>query len=79
MKKYDNETMVYLALMLFRETFKNDEYLYIDVFYEEIKKIYEQFILEDNSNLSLLDSIYEFIDNHKEELTTRLKKANETF
>ena len=75
----NEEIIVYLALILCRETFKNEEHIYIDVYYEEIKKIYEQFMLEDNTDLSLLDSIYEFIDNHKEELTTRLKKANETF
>ena len=74
---YDNMCMVYLALEILKSLLLEEQHIYIDVYYEEIKKIYEDYKKYDNSDKSLLDSIHDYIDNHEQELINRLKNAFE--
>jgi len=73
--KYDNECMVYLALEILKQLLLEEQHIYIDVYYTEIAKIYEDYKKEDNSNVSLLDSIHNYIDKHEQEILNRIKYA----
>ena len=75
---YDLEVMIYLALEI-REILYEEKHFYIDIFYEEIKKIYEDFEKHDDANMSLLDSINKYIDENKESIKERFKDAFDTF
>ena len=75
--EYDNECMVYLALEILKYLLLEEKHIYIDVYYDEIKKIYEDYKQYDDGNVSLLDSINNYIINHKQELLDRLKGAFE--
>ena len=75
--EYDNECMVYLALEILKCLLLEEHHIYIDVYYDEIKKIYEDYKQYDDGNVSLLDSIHNYINNHEQELLDRLKGAFE--
>lgn len=75
--KYDNECVVYLALQILKCLHLENTWLLIDLYYEEVTKIYEDYIFEDNSNVSLLESINQYIDNHEQEIRNRIKKCFE--
>lgn len=74
---YDNECMVYLSLEILKSLLLEENHMYIDVYYEELKKIYEDYKKYDNPNKSLLDSIHDYIDNNEQELLNRLENAFE--
>lgn len=73
--KYDNECIVYLALEILKALLLEEQFMYIDLYYGEIVKIYEDYKKEDNTNVSLLDSIHNYIDKHEQEILERIKKA----
>ena len=75
--KYDNVCIVYLSLEILKALLLEEHFMYIDVYYEEILKIYEDYKKEDNTNVSLLDSIHQYINNHEQEILNRIKKAFE--
>ena len=74
---YDTECMIYLSLEILKLLLLEGNHMYIDVYYEEIKKIYEDYKKYDNPNKSLLDSIHDYINNHEQELLNRLETAFE--
>ena len=73
--RYDNECIVYLSLEILKALMLEEHYMYIDVYYEEILKIYEDYKKEDNINVALLDSIHSYIDNHEQEILKRINRA----
>lgn len=73
--EYDNECMIYLSLQIMKSSYFKDKWCYIDIYYEEIKKIYKDYKKEDDSNVSLLDSINNFLNKHEEEIKERLENA----
>ena len=73
--EYDNECMIYLSLQIVRSSFYRDKWCYIDLYYEEIKKIYEDYKKYDDANMSLLDSIDKYIKEHEEEIKKRLEEV----
>ncbi len=75
---YDLEVMLYLALEI-KEILYNEKHFFIDIYCEEIKKIYEDFEKHDDANMSLLDSINKYIDENKESIKERFKDAFDTF
>jgi len=75
--EYDNECMIYLAVEILKYLLLEEKHIYIDVYYDEIKKIYEDYKQYDDGNVSLLDSINNYINNHEQELLDRLKNAFE--
>lgn len=70
--EYDNECMLYLALQIAKTPYFKDKWCFIDIYYDEIKKIYKNYKMEDNTNVSLLASIDNYIDKHEEEIKKRL-------
>lgn len=75
--KYDNECIFYLGLQILKSLLLEEKWLYIDTYYEEIIKIYEDYKKEDSAEMSLLDSINTFIDKHKREIKNRIERAFE--
>lgn len=73
--KYDNECIFYLGLQILKSLLLEEKWLYIDTYYEEVIKIYEDYKKEDSAEMSLLDSINTFIDKHKREIKNRIKQA----
>ena len=75
LKEDDTECMVYLSLQIAKSSYFKDKWCYIDIYYEEIKKIYEDYKKEDDTNVPLLDSIDKFLNKHEEEIKERLENA----
>lgn len=73
--KYDNECIFYLGLQIMKQLLLEQRFMYIDLYYEEVIKIYEDYKKEDSAEMSLLDSINTFIDKHKREIKNRIKQA----
>lgn len=73
--KYDNECIVYLALEILKQLLLEEKWLFIDLYYEEITKIYEDYKKEDDTDMPLLDSINKYISNHEQEILNRIKNA----
>ena len=69
---YDNECMLYLALGIYEIWHRH---IYIDLYVEEIKKIYEDYKQYDNPEKSLYDSICDYINNNLDSLKERLNEA----
>lgn len=75
--KYDNVCIVYLSLEILKALLLEEHFMYIDIYYDEILNIYEDYKKEDNSNKSLLDSIHDYINNHEQDILNRINKAFE--
>jgi hypothetical protein len=73
--KYDNECIFYLGLQIMKQLLLEQRFMYIDLYYEEVIKIYEDYKKEDSGEMSLLDSINTFIDKHEREIINRIKQA----
>ena len=73
--EYDNECIVYLALEILKCLLLEEQFMYIDLYYKEVVKIYEDYKKEDDTGVPLLDSIHNFIDNHEQEILNRIKNA----
>lgn len=77
MTAYDNECIVYLALEILKYLELEKEHVYIDVYYQTIVEIYEDYKLHDNTNVSLLDSINNYIESNKDKIMERLNDSFE--
>ena len=75
--KYDNECMIYLSLEILKALMLQDNHLYIDLYYKNIKEIYEDYKNYDNNNKSLLDSIHDYIDNNEQKILNIIKESVE--
>ena len=51
--------------------------MYIDVYYNTIKEIYEDYKKYDNKNKSLLDSIHDYINKNEQKILKQVSKAFE--
>ena len=49
--------------------------MYIDVYYNTIKEIYEDYKKYDNNNKSLLDSIHDYINENEQKILKQVSKA----
>ena len=70
--KYDNECMIYLALEILKYMELERKHIYIDTYYDTIVDIYEDYKLHDDGNVSLLDSINNYIETNKDILGNSL-------
>lgn len=65
---YEKEVMVFMA-MQFYEKFVKGKPLLLDVYYDLIKDITKDYMLNcDNRNMSLLKSVNEYLDNNRQRL-----------
>lgn len=74
------ETMFYLTMCIyekFNEYIHNERFMLIDLFYEEMKKLSENFDKVDNTNIPLLESVYDYINLHYDEIKEIIDKCSE--
>ena len=78
--EYKNEVMFYLSHNIMREFLSNNDYVLIDIFYEVMQEITDDYLKNyDNPLKSLLDSINDYIYLRKDYIKEKLQKIYETF
>ena len=75
MNDYDCECIFYLGIQIQKALLLEGEHMYIDLYYNKIKKIYEDYKKYDDNNKSLLDSINTYIDNNEQKILNELKEV----
>lgn len=73
--KYDNVCIFYLSLEILKYLELEKEHVYIDVYYDVITNIYEDYKLHDDANVSLLDSVNNYIESNKDMILEKLNGA----
>lgn len=73
--KYREQCAFYLGIEIIKSLMLEETHCYIDAYYEKVKEIAEDFINNDNANLSLLDSIHEYIDANESKILEKIKVA----
>lgn len=77
MTDYGCECIFYLGLEILKCLMLEQNFMYIDEYYNAVKRIYEDYKEHDNKNKSLLDSIHEYIDNNEQKILHEIKGAIE--
>lgn len=73
---YDLMCILYLGMEINEILLKN-KHLYIDLYYDKIKVIYNDYKKYDNNNKSLLDSILDYINDNKTQILDTIKNCYE--
>lgn len=72
---YKNECMFYLGIEIMKMLLFEGQHMYIDIYYDTIKEIYEDYKKYDNNKKSLLDSIHDYINENKQEIWNKVSKV----
>lgn len=72
----NNEYIFYLSMILYENYLKNDVVL-LDLYYDNITKIYNDYLNYDNKNKSLLESINDYIEIRKDFILELLNESIE--
>lgn len=75
LKDYACECIFYLGIEVIKLLKLEDECLYIDEYYIQIKNIYEDYKNYDDNDKALLDSIHSYIKNKHDEIKKRIELA----
>ena len=76
-EKYIGNVMFYIVSAIIREDKYKNTIIEIDTLYDKIREIALDFIKYDNKNMSLLDSIDEYIYENKKYIDEKIKKCFE--
>lgn len=74
---YKSMCIFYLGMEIMKALLLEEQYMYIDVYYETIKEIYEDYKKYDNNKKSLLDSIHNYINENEQNILKQVSKAFE--
>lgn len=74
---YKSECIFYLGIQIMKALLLEERHMYIDVYYNTIKEIYEDYKKYDNKNKSLLDSINDYINENEQKILKQVSKAFE--
>lgn len=74
---YKNECMFYLGIEVMKMLLFEGQHMYIDIYYDTIKEIYEDYKKYDNNKKSLLDSIHDYINENEQKILKQVSKAFE--
>ena len=74
---YDVECMIYLSLQIMKRLELDKKRFYIDLYENEIIKIYEDYKKYDDVNVALLDSIENYIEKNVDTLKNKINKVFE--
>ena len=74
---YKSECIFYLGMEIMKALFLEGQHMYIDVYYDTINEIYEDYKKYDNKNKSLLDSIHDYINKNEQKILKQVSKAFE--
>ena len=73
--KYDNECIVYLSIEILKMLLLEEQPILIDIYYEKILEIYEDYKKHDNNKKSLLDSIHDYINKNERKILNKILVA----
>ena len=73
--KYDNECIVYLSIEILKMLLLEEQPILIDIYYEKILEIYEDYKKHDNNKKSLLDSIHDYINSNEKQILNKILVA----
>lgn len=65
---YDNECIFILGIEIIKMLLLEGERLYIDIYYQRVLQIYEDYKKYDNNNVSLLKSIHDYINKNEQKI-----------
>ena len=75
--EYKSECIFYLGMEIMKALLLEEQHMYIDVYYDIINEIYEDYKKYDNKNKSLLDSIHDYINENEQKILNQVSKAFE--
>lgn len=73
--EYKSVCIFYLGMEIMKALLLEGQHMYIDVYYETIKEIYEDYKKYDNNKKSLLDSIHDYINKNEQNILKQVSKA----
>lgn len=73
--EYKSVCIFYLGIEIMKALLLEGQHMYIDVYYETIKEIYEDYKKYDNNKKSLLDSIHDYINKNEQNILKQVLKA----
>lgn len=74
---YKSVCIYYLGMEIMKALLLAEQHMYIDVYYDTIKEIYEDYKNYDNKNKSLLDSVHDYINKNEQKILKQVSKAFE--
>ena len=74
---YKSECIFYLGIEIMKALLLEEHHMYIDVYYDTIKEIYEDYKKYDNNKKSLLNSIHDYINKNEQKILKQVSKAFE--
>ena len=74
---YDLECIFYLGIEIRKMLLLEENFLYIDLYFDKVKEIYLDYKNYDSSNISLLDSIHKYISNNENKILEKIKDCFE--
>ena len=74
--EYDLQCIFYLGIEIRKMLLLEEQFLYIDVYFDKIKEIYQDYKKYDNKK-SLLDSIHDYINENESEIIEKIKDCFE--
>ena len=72
---YDCECIMYLSIEIPKMLLLEERGLYIDLYYNTILEIYEDYKKYDDNSKSLLDSIHAYVDSKEKYILDKVKKC----
>ena len=74
---YDLECIFYLGIEIRKMLLLEENFLYIDLYFDKVKEIYLDYKNYDSSNISLLDSIHFYISNNENKILEKIRDCFE--
>lgn len=74
---YDLECIFYLGIEIRKMLLLEENFLYIDSYFDKVKEIYLDYKNYDSSNISLLDSIHKYINNNENKILEKIRDCFE--
>lgn len=76
---YDLQCIFYLGIEIRKMLLLEEQFLYIDIYFDKIKEIYQDYKKHDNKNRCLLDSIHDYINENESKIIEKIKNCSKQF
>ena len=70
--EYDMQCIFMLGIEILKMLMLEECFIYIDMYYQAVKELYEDYKQYDNKNMSLLSNIHRYIENNDRKILERL-------
>ena len=74
---YDLECIFYLGIEIRKMLLLEENFLYIDLYFDKVKEIYLDYKNYDSSNISLLDSVHKYINDNENKILEKIRDCFE--